>query len=575
MASPPKKRGQSGQTEGVPPSEGAALPVAVRSSIAQWLARLGGARLVDARSSERETDDRERERKRRDGDDWEDWLTVNQSTASLLGSEAKALRSRMQIYQTWQDMGYDPVICTALRLHTTSALGGHETRGEMVFIEPADSIADDPNMQAFVKGIAVDLQAILNRIAPQVCVTACQYGDSYGRIYSQPGFGVQDVYVDELVMPGLIQPYERGNTTVGFVISTGQRVVEKLSLLQMARMRMPRMLYIPQERVTWKAWKTTLKTDDIRDLPVLPALAGGSFLDGAETAWKKFTAAWAGLTGQRVRDSIKQTIVTVQQNEMTKKQRATLKSALATTFAAMNAYVTAVVQAGVVPMTELFHFLPVSGEKQMVTLNERASASASGSSMTIDDVMMNARFLAGALGVDLSMLGFGDQLSGGLGDGGFFRLSAHAAERARMIRAAFSEFANHIIKVHCIQKHGLDFGDRLPWRVEYAGGISAYETEQARTRADKMNATALMVQTLAQMKDLGLDVKAMVNIMTNMMGLDRDQADLLAKSLEKAIKDAKAQQQAEASMGGGGGGFGGGAPGGPMGIEPSENGPEE
>ena len=40
--------------------------------------------------------------------------------------------------------------------------------------------------------------------------------------------------------------------------------------------------------------------------------------------------------------------------------------------------------------------------------------------MSIDDIMLHAKLLAGALGVDLSMLGFADTLAGGLGEGGFF-----------------------------------------------------------------------------------------------------------------------------------------------------------
>jgi hypothetical protein len=48
--------------------------------------------------------------------------------------------------------------------------------------------------------------------------------------------------------------------------------------------------------------------------------------------------------------------------------------------------------------------------------------------ISIEDVMLHARMLAGALGVDLSMLVFADQLSGGAWRGGFFRVSAQAAD---------------------------------------------------------------------------------------------------------------------------------------------------
>lgn len=50
--------------------------------------------------------------------------------------------------------------------------------------------------------------------------------------------------------------------------------------------------------------------------------------------------------------------------------------------------------------------------------------------------------LGGALGVDPSLLGFGDMLSGGLGDGGFFRVSVLAAVKANLIRAAIRDGLN-------------------------------------------------------------------------------------------------------------------------------------
>jgi hypothetical protein len=554
-------------------------PAGLKSTLAQWISRIGASQVAPERVDPsigrfgRLANRIGRGAVADETEQWEEWNTLAQNPASLLGTENRGFRSRQQIYQIWQDMGADPIISSALRMHVTSALGGHETRGEMVFIEPTAEIKGDAKLEALVASLTADLQGLLNRIAPTSCFLACQFGDSYGRIYSEPGVGVRDVYVDELVLPPLIQAFERANITAGFVVSSGPRMLERLSVAQMARMRMPRMLYVPQDRVTWKFWRATLKTDKIEDLPILPGLAGGSFLDGAEKAYSQFAAAWAGLTGQRVRDSIKQTLVTVQQDTMTKTQRKTLMQSLKAAFEATNNYITSVVAGGRAPMTELFHFLPVFGEKQMVQLAERAGASATGSALTIDDVMMNARFLAGALGIDLSMLGFSDQLAGGLGDGGFFRTSAQAAERARIIRAAFTDFANHIIRVHLVQKHGLDFGEAMPWKIEFAGGISAYETEQARTRADKMNATALAVQTFAQMKDLGLDAAAMENIMTTMMGMDLTQAQLLSKALESAIKKA-ADAQGAGGMGGGGGGFGMG-PGGPQnpdddGIVPAE-----
>lgn len=62
--------------------------------------------------------------------------------------------------------------------------------------------------------------------------------------------------------------------------------------------------------------------------------------------------------------------------------------------------------------------------------------------------------LGGALGVDPSLLGFGDMLSGGLGDGGFFRVSVLAAVKANLIRAAIRDGLNQICQIHCAYRYG-------------------------------------------------------------------------------------------------------------------------
>lgn len=510
---------------------------------------------------------------------WDDFLADPVSLQSLGGTPQRQIRSRIGIYAKWQDMIADPVISTALRLHSTSALGGHESKGEMVFIEatpeaketksskaPAKFGAPKPKDEkeeagdaALVKQIAEELQPLFNRIAPQVVFNAIAFGDGYGRIYSEPGLGVRDVYTDELVYPPLVQPYERGNTTIGFTVATSSKFTEKLTVLQMARMKMPRTLYLPQNRVIEKALRITLRTDKLEDLPALPALAGGSFLDGSEVAYDKFTAAWVGLTGQRVRDSIDETMLSVTQTGMSPGQRKVFSASLERMFKRSNEYINQVVSSGKSVFNRIVHMLPTSNDKQIVAIGGPPSQGRS-SSLTVDDVMMNARFLAGSLGLDLSMLGFADQLSGGLGDGGFFRVSAQGAERARMIRAALSDFFNHIIEVHALLKYKRDFsGQKKPWVVNYYSGISALETERAKTKADNMNSAALMVQTMEQLKGLGFDEAATAQFLETEMGFDADVALTYAKALVKAAKDAKAAEVAANGGGPGGGGpFGGG-----------------
>jgi hypothetical protein len=484
-------------------------------------------------------------------DGWDDWTGDPVSLQFLQGSAERQIRSRQQVYEKWQDMIGDPVVSGALRLHVTAALGGDENTGEMVYIEATPEAKKDPKLLALVESMAKDLQPLFNRIAPTVSFNACAFGDAYGRIYADPKTGVRDVYTDELVYPPLIQPYERGNATIGYTIATGNRVSERLSVLQIARMKMPRQLYVPQNRVIEKAMLVSLTTDRIEDLPAVPALAGGSFLDGAEGAYDKFNAAWAGLTGQRVRDSIDEAMVSVQQAGMNPAQRATFKRSLEDMFNRSNAYINEVVKKGRAVVGRIIHFIPTNSDKQLTEIRGPVGSGSAQSSLTIEDVMMNARMLAGALGTDLSMLGFADLLSGGLGDGGFFRVSAQSAERARAIRSAGAGFFNHVAKVHALYKHRIDFAEgELPWRIAYYSGIASLETERAKTKADNMNSAALLAQTLQQLKEMALDEAVVQDFLETEMGMDAKRAKQYAKAIVKAAEAAKAEAA--------GGGFGGG-----------------
>jgi hypothetical protein len=513
-------------------------------------------------------------------DVWVGWESDSAGGTFLYGTANKPTRAREQIYQTWQDMGFSGVVASALQLHVTAALGGHESRGDMVFIEVRPDLKGNAEAEAVVEELNTDLRAMINAAAPTLALNACTFGDGYARMYGQDGLGIQHLYCDELVSPPMIQPYERAGQTVGFTLSTGNRGVQRLSIIQLLRMKMPRRRYIPQTRITEKVFVSSMREDDAEKLPVVQSMAGGSMLDAAEEPWRKFMAAMAGLVGQRVQDSVKQSLVGVQAQGMTAPMRKRLLASLKSMFESTNKYISDQVTVGAPVFTELFHMIPMSGEKQLVNIMGQTS-SGRQSGYTVDDVMVHARLLGGALGVDISLIGFGDQMAGGLGEGGFFRISAHAGEQSRIIRAALTDALNHLCNVHLLLKHKVEYGANPPWQINFFSNISALETERAKTDADRMNAAALLVQTLQQMKDLALPKEAMAFVLEQRIGIDADATKVLVAGLEKSIAEAKKEREAQAGGGafgaGGadGGGFDGGQDGSPdadprQGLQPDE-----
>lgn len=475
------------------------------------------------------------------------------TTAMLLGSGKRFARTRIQIYEKWHYMSGDAIVSSALRLHVTQALGGHETTGQSVFIESTaeqQGKNGDKRVNAIVEDLQKTLTPIFNRIAAPIALKGCEFGDAYGRIYSKKGVGVSDVYIDELVFPPLVQPYEQGGQTVGFVVSTGERFNERLTITQMARMKMPRMVYNAQMRVLEKAARIALKEDDPNLLPILPALVGGSFLDAAEESYDNMSFALAGLVGQRIMASIDETLLTVNYEGMTLEQRTTLKESILKMLKASKERTEKAVSEGKPLLQRFYNVLPVSGDKQVTQVSSLRGTDNSGNNITVEDVFLHARLLAGALGIDLTMLGFADQLSGGLGDGGFFRVSAQAAERSRIIRGALTDFFHQIVDVHMLQKYGFVFadGDR-PYQVNFFGSISALESERQHTREAETNAALSLVSVLQQLKELGTPEEVNRLIIASILSQDEDAATLIARGLETAKAEAKKNA-------GGFGGFG-------------------
>lgn len=194
-----------------------------------------------------------------------------------------------------------------------------------------------------------------------------------------------------------------------------------------------------------------LTEDEIDNLPLMPSSAGGSFLDAAEGPYDNLYAALVSLVGQRVLDSIDETMFAVNMDGTTKQQQKSFLVNFVKILKASKKRADDAVKRGKPVLERIFHLIPTWGEKQLTAINGTGANGAGrgpNGNISVEDVMLYAKLLGGTLGIDLSMLGFSELLSGGLGDGGFFRTSAQAAERSRLLRVGLTEFYNTIIDVH-------------------------------------------------------------------------------------------------------------------------------
>lgn len=451
--------------------------------------------------------------------------------AGLMGTANSPPRSRQAIYQQWRLMEKDPVISIALKTHVTAALGGHETNGDVVFIE--DNANASEADKKVLEEVRSDLLEMFNKHAFSIAYNAIAFGDGYARTYYEKGKGLIGMVTDEMVHPTLIQPYEQGGQTVGFLAGSTRHHLTRLTTLQLARMSMARFVTVPQAGMMSKSYKYNIAEDDRNKLPIVPAIIGGSLLFTAEKPFTDFYISLASLVGQRLVDSIDESFIMVNMSGGTKDQQLKLAQNVKKTLLQSKQLADKAMQ-GEPQFSRIRHVLFTHEEKQVITQGEGLGSKRQGS-VSIEDIMLHARLLAGTLGIDLSMLGFADQLSGGLGDGGFFRMSAQIAESSRVIRASMADFLTDLIDKHMLYKYGKCWSNaNRPFQINYYGSISAFESERQQTRANAVGSAGIMAQTLDQMKNLGFNEKEMVLFMTKQMMLDQDEAELYAKSIATA-----------------------------------------
>jgi hypothetical protein len=466
------------------------------------------------------------------------WGANATTVASLLSSGRKQARTRQVIYDKWAQMEADPIVSSALSLLCTAALGGDSSTGQMVYIEPSAKAREDKRLETVCQEVGDALTGMLNDVVFSLAYTGTAFGDAYARIYSEPGVGVVGVHLDEMIRPPLVQAFERAGRTVGYAVFVGETNFERLTTAQLVRLKMPRTQWVPQYGVVEKSLRLHLNEDDPGETPILPAMIGGSLLYNAEEPYDRLMAALTGLVGQRVLDSINESILTVNLESMTREQQQRYVDSVIRMLSVSRERAEAAVKSGTPLLERIRHIVPVFNEKQLVQVGQGPSGGRQAA-LTIEDVLFHARLLSGALGVDLSMIGFADQMAGGLGEGGFFRTSAHVAERARIIRSALDACLNHIIDLHTLAKYGVVFAEsERPWRINFYGSISALEAEKQQSQMAAMGAAGMMVQSLQQMKDMGADKATLKAFLSQQLLVDEDLSELYSTTLSAAKNDS-------------------------------------
>ena len=433
------------------------------------------------------------------------------ATNAAGGSETAKVDTQLPIdrilrYAEFERMSADPTISNALEMHVTNALTPQTETGEIVSIE---STGDEDNPIA--KDLAATLKPLMNKTCHSAAYTAAKLGVAYNRVYVKDKMGVHSIRGSEdfYTHPRFMKEYEKGGELIGYtnayqfdvlhqggikLIEPWKFVPVKIPFWSVASLQEP-------IRTDWDRFDITAD-DPFAENIVETSNYGKSFLESAYEPWLDLRDAIKSIRMSRSNASRREMFTKVKTGNLGPKMAGEyLNEVSKRMITAQKDFGKRMLQEGYLELV-INHLLPVWGEKGDVDIQ---NVEGKPDIAHIEDIMFHVKRLGGALGVDPSLLGFGDTLSGGLGDGGFFRLSVLAANRSNLIRFAVKESLEETAMIHVASKQGKFFlpGER-PWKFVFHAISSALEAETRSNMESRVNFATLLV-TLAQAMDPNAD----------------------------------------------------------------------
>ncbi|HCE1714415.1 TPA: hypothetical protein NKY36_004050 [Vibrio parahaemolyticus] len=449
----------------------------------------------------------------------------------------KLPKDRFMLYPILKEMAEDSTIDAALNLHLGHALSVSNDHGMAVYLHPTDE-----KYAEYVGRLNRELLAPINDNLMNWTYSTLVYGVNYVRPYTQEGVGITHFEANYYTLPNQIREYERSGELAGFTAEYLQtrangeqvRLAEPWALIPL---KMP--IWRPDmdvPPVNYTGQRYSLYDDAYSRIPIETQNYGTSILLTCFEAWSMLRQSIAALGASRVNASLIDRMVAVNTDG--------LDAAGAAEYINMVADQMKQDRQEVVDRSRKLGFIPTvintllpfmggaKGGLQIDTFTTDPNISH------IEDIMFHLKRLAGTLGVDPSMLGFGDLLSGGLGEGGFFRASIQSALRANQIRAAVVKFVKRAIDIHTIYRDGKVWNDNdMPFEIRFNSLNTAIEQEKADAMESQANYATMLatVLDLIEQSPIGKSEKLKNHLYTSVIGLDSELAKEVISELAAQV----------------------------------------
>lgn len=419
--------------------------------------------------------------------------------------DGKMPSDRFSRYRIYHQMSEDGTIAAALEQHLAYALSVDPVTGLSMYLE-----AKDEKDAEYVKRLQSEVVKPINDMIDSWAMPMCIYGVNYVRPYCVLGHGIVSWEANYYTLAKNIREYERAGLLAGFTSenlktrNNGEQVnlAEPWALIP---------LKIPQWHPDLNTEPTTYGTDgyslysDINSRkPIETQNYGKSLLHSAYEPWVKLLDSIRSMQASRNNASRIDRLVSVSTDNLDTGMAAEYINLVADQLrtdreeASRNAE-----RKGIFP-TVWTSIIPVmsGGAKGGVSIDTH---SVDPNIAHIEDIMFHVKRMCGSLGIDPAMLGFGDLLAGGLGEGGYFRTAIQAALRANLIRKAVTTFVMRAIDIHTAFRDGKVWqeGDE-PFVLRFNSLNTAIAQEEAAAAESRVNYATLVVTLLDMLEQSSL-----------------------------------------------------------------------
>lgn len=463
--------------------------------------------------------------------------------------------NRLEKYATLRAMGKDPTIDSALKMHISHALASKPDTGEIISIDTVDG----KDAEHIVEDLRNTFKPLLNANLEQWTYGAALLGWQPLRVYGEAGKGVTQVRHDYYTLPDFTSRFERVGNLAGYA-SSWQQLTGHEKSQGMLRL-MPPWSYVEIKMPNWQldhfnrephrhnGDAFTIDSDDWADEGYIESQDyGTSLVETAFEPWVDLQEAILSLNMSRKNAANVERLIGVQTGKLNPQKAAQYLNTISEQMRKTSqAQAQQSLRKGYV-QTVWNHVIPIfstgQGQLDISTVEGRPDIAE------IEDIKFHINRLGSAVGVEPALLGFGEQLSGGLGDGGFFRMSVMAAMKANMVRTAVENMIHRLFEIHVAYKYGKVFLEtERPWQIRFHSLNTAIAREQAE-ETERAAQLATSITSLVQMIDpmLGnVEINEFQNwLFTDLMKFDEEKAK---KILAKVSKPAEGEDDDPQFMG--------------------------